>query len=163
MPLRYYPALIQQDEGGTPADGYGVVFPDLPGCTSGGSSVQKAATNAAEALGMYIEGLIEDDGTVPEASAPDAPLPDWLKYVPGHVVATILVPADVPGRTVRANVTFDAALVARVDRAAAGAGITRSAFLAQAAKERLARTGTTRRSRIQSRMGRPSWWAASLT
>jgi hypothetical protein len=66
-------------------------------------------------------------------------LPDWLKYVLGHVVATILVPADVPGRTVRANVTFDAALLASVDRAAAGAGITRSAFLAQAAKERLAR------------------------
>lgn len=37
--LRFYLALINQDENTGPEDGYGVVFPDLPGCVTVGETV----------------------------------------------------------------------------------------------------------------------------
>ncbi len=41
------------------------------------------------------------------------------------------------GRTVRANLTFDAGLLAAIDAEAARRGLTRSAFLASAAREKI--------------------------
>ena len=41
------------------------------------------------------------------------------------------------GRTVRINISLDKALVDRIDSAAAARGLTRSAFLAQAAREKI--------------------------
>jgi len=134
MPLRFYPAVISQDEPGGP---FGVVFPDLPGCVSGGDTVQAAAEAAAEALALHIEGMLEAGETLPPASAPDAPLPDWLAGAGGNTVARVLVPAEVPGRSVRANVTMDEGLLARLDAAAAAEGMSRSGYIAQAVRERL--------------------------
>jgi len=42
------------------------------------------------------------------------------------------------GRTVRANLTFDAGLLRAIDVAATQRGLTRSAFLASAAREKIA-------------------------
>jgi len=42
------------------------------------------------------------------------------------------------GRTVRANLTFDAGLLSAIDAAANERGLTRSAFLASAAREKIA-------------------------
>ena len=42
------------------------------------------------------------------------------------------------GRTVRANLTFDAGLLGAIDAAASERGLTRSAFLASAAREKIA-------------------------
>jgi hypothetical protein len=42
------------------------------------------------------------------------------------------------GRTVRINISLDKALVDQIDTAAAARGLTRSAFLAQAAREKIA-------------------------
>jgi predicted RNase H-like HicB family nuclease len=45
-----YVALIDGKAGA-----YGVVFPDLPGCTAMGKTVDQAIANAAEALRDWIE------------------------------------------------------------------------------------------------------------
>jgi predicted RNase H-like HicB family nuclease len=135
MALRYYPACIERA-----GDAYSVVFPDLPGCVSAGDTVQDAAVNAAEALAMHIEGMAEDRQDPPAPTPVDAPLPHWL-VADGEpaFVARILVPVEMPGRAVRANITMDEGLLRRVDAAAAAGGFTRSGFLAQAARERLER------------------------
>jgi predicted RNA binding protein YcfA (HicA-like mRNA interferase family)/predicted RNase H-like HicB family nuclease len=137
MAIRYYPALITQDEGDGPDDGYGVVFPDLPGCVSVGDTVQQAAESAAEALALHLEGMIEDREDVPSPSAPDAPLPAWLADAAGTIAARVLIPVEMPGRIVRANITLDAALLGRLDAAAAAQGMSRSGFIAEAVRERL--------------------------
>jgi hypothetical protein len=51
---------------------------------------------------------------------------------------TMLIPllAD-PGRTVRVNVTVERGLLDQIDEAAKARGLTRSAFLAQAAREKI--------------------------
>ena len=140
MTLYYYPACIEAAADG----GFGVFFPDLPGCVSGGDTVQQAAVNAAEALGLHIAGLAEDHGAIPGAipppSAPDAPLPDWLAEVAPQLVARVLVPVALPGRSVRTNITLDAALLARLDAAAAAAGMSRSGVIAEAVRARLRAT-----------------------
>jgi predicted RNase H-like HicB family nuclease len=137
--LRLYRALIGQDEGKEADDGYGVVFPDFPGCVSGGDTVQEAGAAAIEALSGHVELIAESGDPLPEPSPPDAPLPDWLAEVPGKTVATVLIPIEVPGRTQRINVSIDEALLARLDRAAAASGETRSGLIARAVREALAR------------------------
>jgi metal-responsive CopG/Arc/MetJ family transcriptional regulator len=45
------------------------------------------------------------------------------------------------GRAVKANLSLDAGLLAAIDEAAAARGLTRSAFLASAAREKIAAEG----------------------
>lgn len=95
MPVRHYRAVLEPDGKG----GYGVVFPDSPGCVSVGADAEAALHQAAEALALHIEGLLEDEATLPAPSAPDAPLPDWLTDEPGtERWARVLVPVTVPAR-----------------------------------------------------------------
>ena len=133
MALAYYRALLVQDEGEGPDAGYGVVFPDLPGCTSIGSTRMEAAKHAAEALAGHVALLVEAGEVLPKASDVDAPLPDWLEGA-GRVAAEVLVPVEIPGRAVRANITVDEGLLRRIDTAAQAMGNTRSGFLAEAAR-----------------------------
>jgi predicted RNase H-like HicB family nuclease len=128
--MRYFPAIIEKS-----SDGYGVFFPDLPGCTSAGETVQAAALNAEEALQAHIDLSVEHSDTIPEPSTLDqiAIDPDVTE------VARILVRADPPGRTVRVNITMPEDLLAAVDRYAVRTGFSRSGLLAQAVRERMRR------------------------
>jgi hypothetical protein len=55
----------------------------------------------------------------------------------GAVLFAVPLLADA-GRTVRINISLDKALVDQIDTAASARGLTRSAFLAQAAREKIA-------------------------
>jgi len=61
---RRYPAFIRKDKGN-----FGVSFPDLPGCVSGGSSWSEIMANAKEALQFHIDGMIEDGEEIPLPSS----------------------------------------------------------------------------------------------
>lgn len=131
--MRYFPAIVEKS-----SDGYGVFFPDLPGCTSAGATLQEAALNAEEALQAHIELSMEHGEPIPEPSTLDqiAADPDVVE------AARILVRADPPGRTVRVNITMPEDLLAAVDRYAVRTGYSRSGLLAQAVRERLRRDHT---------------------
>lgn len=124
----YYPAIIER---GT--DGFSVFFPDLPGCTSGGMTIQDAAQQAEEALDMHLTGLIEDGEPFPEPSDIDAIVVD----PDVDEAARLLVRGERPGRSVRVQVSIDEALLARIDKVAKN----RSGFLADAARAALAARG----------------------
>ena len=49
-----------------------------------------------------------------------------------------LLDVDLPGKTVRVNITLDEGMLGRIDRAAAAIGESRSGFLVSAARSRLA-------------------------
>lgn len=135
MRVQHFRALLEPDGKG----GYGVVFPDFPGCVSVGADAETAVHQAAEALALHIEGMLEDETTVPAPSAPDAPLPDWLADEPGtERWIRVLVPVAVPGKARRINVTLEEGLLARLDNAARQHRMTRSAFLANAVRRALA-------------------------
>jgi predicted RNase H-like HicB family nuclease len=67
MPVRHYPAIIEGDA----RTGYSVFFPDIPGCTSGGDTLQRAALNAEEALTGHIALMFEAGECVPAPSRLD--------------------------------------------------------------------------------------------
>ena len=114
MTVRYYPAIIER---GT--SGYGVFFPDLPGCVSAGDTAQEAAVNAEEALQAHLELTVESGFPFAPPSELDAVRMD----ADIDEVARILVRAEVPGRAVRVNVTLPADLLAAVDRHAKAHGV----------------------------------------
>jgi predicted RNase H-like HicB family nuclease len=120
-----YVAIIETDEDG----GFSVFFPDLPGCVSAGESIEEAFAAAEEALNGHLAVMAEHGEQIP------APTPfGQVTIEPDiQVVAKILVPAELPGRTVRINITMDSNLLARIDAQTAN----RSAFLSDAARRLL--------------------------
>lgn len=124
MAVTYYPAIIERG-----AAGFGVFFPDLPGCVSAGGTIQEAARNAEEALSGHLVTSSEHGDEIAEPSDLD----DVKRDPDVDEAARILVKADLPGRFVRLNITLDEALVAAIDRVAPN----RSGFLADAARNAL--------------------------
>ena len=125
MATAIYPAIIERA-----GDGYSVFFPDLPGCTSAGSTQDEAVLNAEEALsGHLLEAARQN-----EALADPSSLGDIERDPEVEEVARVLVRAERPGKIVRLNITLDEGLVAAIDRVAKN----RSGFLAEAARDALA-------------------------
>ena len=126
---RYYPAIVEAD-----ADGYSVFFPDLPGCASGGATLQEAARNAEQALQAHLEIAQELGEPLPPPSDLGAVVVD----ADIREAARLLVRADTAeAKPVRVNVMLPGDLLAALDRHAARLGTSRSGLLAQAAREKL--------------------------
>lgn len=125
MAIAIYPAIIERTE-----DGFSVFFPDLPGCTSAGSTVQQAALNAEDALAGHLLVSAQHGDEIADPTSLDQ-----LESDPDvEEAARILVRAERPGKSVRLNITLDEGLVAAIDRVAKN----RSGFLAEAARHELA-------------------------
>ena len=74
-----YVSFIHQDDAG-----YGVSFPDFPGCVSVGDTVDDAVRHASDALAFHVEGLIADGAPIPpprsiDAIKADPNLADWRR------------------------------------------------------------------------------------
>ena len=129
MASQFFPAIIV----GNQETGYSVSFPDLPGCTSVGETVDQAARNAEDALRGHLALMVFNGDTIPDQRSIDA-----IDRDPDvNEVARILVRSETPGRAVRVNITLHDRLLDQVDRAAASRGTSRSEFLSQAARQAL--------------------------
>ena len=129
-----YIALIDGEPGA-----YGAAFPDCPGCTAMGDTVDEAIRNAGEALREWIGDRIAAGKAPPETRSADAILSDPRE---AEAVAGSKLVASVPlyldeGRSVRVNLSLDAGALAMIDKAATERGVTRSAFLVSAAREKI--------------------------
>jgi len=122
---------------------YGVVVPDLPGCTSGGETIDAALRNAVEAVTLWVEDARADGEKIPQPRSAEklrkrpeiaAALAD------GGVLAYVPLVLDA-ARPVKANLSLDAGLLNAIDEAAERRGLTRSAFLASAAREKIESEG----------------------
>lgn len=132
---RTYPAFMLRD-----GSDYTVSFPDLPGCLTFGSSIEEAFDNAREALEGHLAAMVDAGMPLPDPT----PLEDAR---PGDddtaaVVARVLVPVAMPGRTVRTNISVDEGLLLAIDAQAPN----RSAFFAEAARNELSRRRKVRQS-----------------
>lgn len=118
---------------------WGVRIPDMPGCVGGGATPEAAIAEALVALRDVVAHKRSGGFAVPPASG----LAQVLAS--GEIAAgesTVLLPLLVDaGRTVRANLTLDAGLLEAIDAAAEMRGLTRSAFLASAAREKILAAG----------------------
>jgi predicted RNase H-like HicB family nuclease len=136
MAMKYYLGVVEKDADSA----FGMWFPDMPGCFPAADDFEDLPRVAAEVLRMHVEAM--------ESNGRDVPVPRAIAEVMAdrevrrslkEGATTMLVPllAD-PGRTVRVNVTVDRGLLEQIDEAAEARGLTRSAFLAQAAREKIA-------------------------
>ena len=123
------------------AGAYGVVFPDLPGCTAMGKTMDDALAHAAEALRDWADVAEEGGGKVPrpralEALRRDSEVKNALAA--GAGLATIPLVRET-GKPVKANLSIDSGVLAAMDEEAGRRSLTRSAFV-----EMLARTMLTK-------------------
>jgi predicted RNase H-like HicB family nuclease len=129
-------ALIHE-EGGV----FGISFPDFPGCIATARQEEEAIRKASEVLTFHVAGMVEDGDPLPRLRSlvelrADAEVAAEL----GEAIVA-LVPFDLPSRAVRVNISMDARLLDAVDRAAEASGQSRSAYLAEAVRERIKRAG----------------------
>jgi predicted RNase H-like HicB family nuclease len=129
-----YIGLIHKD-----ADSdYGVSFPDFPGVVTAGKDLDDARAMAEEALTFHIDGLLEDGEAIPEASSLEE-----VMAVPDNkdgVAILVAVKTDA-AKSVRVNVTLPEDVLAQIDKFAKERGLSRSGFLAQAAKRVIEQEG----------------------
>ena len=117
---------------------YGGSFPDFPGATTGADDLDELYRKAAEMLAFHVGSMVEDGVPLPIPRSLDELRNDPV-FLEDSVGALIgLVDVELPGKAVRVNISVEENLLKRIDRAAEAAGETRSGFLAQAAKARLA-------------------------
>jgi predicted RNase H-like HicB family nuclease len=122
---------------------YGVVVPDLPGCTSGGATVDAALRSAVEAVTLWVEDARADGEKIPTPRTAEKLRNDpevAAALAEDGVLAYVPLVLDA-ARPVKANLSLDAGLLNAIDEAAERRGLTRSAFLASAAREKIESEG----------------------
>lgn len=131
-----YVAVIEKE----PDSAFGVWFPDVEGCFSAGDTLDEAVVNAATALRQHAEAVESSGRRIPAPRSIDEVRldEDVAASVEGGAVLFAVPLLSDAGRTVRINISLDKALVDQIDTAASARGLTRSAFLAQAAREKIA-------------------------
>ena len=122
---------------------YGMYVPDMPGCTSMGNTIAELLVNAQEALQLWAEDVLASKERLPKPRSIEAIREDaevTRDLAEGGVLAFVPLVIET-GRPAKANLSLDAGLLAAIDDAAAARGLTRSAFLASAAREKIAAEG----------------------
>lgn len=126
--MKYFYAIVHKDDDSA----FGVEFPDLPGCFSAADVEEDILPNASEALDLWFD------------DQPDvAPSPlDKVRAGAGKALRDgafiVAVPRIVRGgKQERVNLSLDRGILDAIDTAAAERKLTRSAFLAQAARNEI--------------------------
>ena len=128
-----YVSFIHRDEAG-----YGVSFPDFPGCVSAGDTVDDAVLHGSEALAFHVEGLVQDGEPIPaprsiDAIKADPDLEEWRRGADFVLIPLLLD----RGSSRRVNISLDRGLLEAIDDEARQRRMTRSAFLATAARHEI--------------------------
>ncbi|MEQ8404470.1 MAG: type II toxin-antitoxin system HicB family antitoxin [Oceanicaulis sp.] len=113
---------------------FGIHFPDAPGCFSAAERFEDLPHMAAEALALWSE---DAEPVIPrsfDSIRQDSEVVRDLKQ--GAVLLAVPL-ISLSGRTVKANLTLDAGLLQAIDAAAKARGLSRSAFMADAARREL--------------------------
>jgi len=129
-----YLALVDGEAGA-----YGVVIPELEGCTAMGDTMEAALANAVDAMRDWVQVVEEDGGTIPqprrlEEVRQDAEVIEALAE--GAMLTTVALVRHT-GRPVKANLSLDSGVLEALDREAKRRHLTRSAMV-EAMTHRLA-------------------------
>jgi len=129
--MRHFIGVVHHEKG----SGWGIHFPDVPGCFSAADTLDELPAKASEALSFWFEDQPMIEPRALELIQKDLGCIDYLTS--GAFLMAIPLVA-LTGRTVKANLTMDAGLLQAIDAAAKARGMTRSAFLADIARREIA-------------------------
>lgn len=120
---------------------YTVTFPDLPGCITQGDSLEDAFRMAQEALECHLLGMHEDGDTLPGPSTlkhakelAEREAQEDGEVLPAGTLYQLIPAPHIAVTPVRVNISLAPQVLALVDRLAKEEGMSRSGFLATAAR-----------------------------
>ncbi len=128
--MSHFIALVHKEKGSA----YGVQFPDVPGCYSAADKMDDLVANAAEALSLFAEDEALPQPRSIERLAKDKAVAAELA-TGAFLVAVPLISNDT--RVVSANISLERGVLKAIDHEAKRRKLTRSAFLAQAARNEM--------------------------
>ena len=126
MTTLVFPALAR----GGQAGGYTATFPDLPGLSVQGGAIADLVEAAREAVQKELSRLSDEGQEWPKPTAAET-----IPAEPG--VIPFLVDISVEDPPVRVNISIGERLLKRIDQAADARGMSRSGFIASAARTAL--------------------------
>ena len=128
--MRYYTALVHHDADSA----YGLTFPDMPGCFAAADSWDDIPRATAEALDLWFEDQPDVEPASIEAIRQRADVAEELAA--GAVLMPVpYIPADTA--LARVNISIERGLLRAIDETAKARRMTRSSFLASAARREL--------------------------
>ncbi|WP_075217492.1 type II toxin-antitoxin system HicB family antitoxin [Mongoliimonas terrestris] len=125
-----YIGIVHGGEGA----GYGLSFPDLPGCVTASENLDELRALAEEALALHVEGMLAEGLPVPQPS----PLATVMAAPQSEGGIPLLVPLKLAAKTVRVNITLPEEALRDIDTFAESHGYSRSGFLVSAARKFMA-------------------------
>lgn len=138
MPIYFAQFLPASDKPGT----YCVDFPDLPGCFTDGDSLPEALSNARECLTGYLKACAKQGEDIPTPSSAaevqrkaEAHCRELQIDIPEGTFYQAVQSDTLDEKPIQVSVSMLPSLVNAIDRAARQTGMTRSGFLAVAAKK----------------------------
>jgi len=122
-----YVALFEKEQ-----NGFGVVFPDFPECTTFGENIDEAVDQAHEALALYLEMFLEKSQDMPEPT----PKKTLLALPENKKKKAIYVSAEGDGSDFEEfEVVMHGHLLKRIEKYCKEYGISPADFLAVSARE----------------------------
>ncbi len=116
---------------------YGVIVPDIPGCFSAGDTLDEALHHVEDAIILQLEDILERGGEIPEASMPEEIIAtrqddqDWACF------GIDINLEHVSTKAKRINITMPEGVLNMVDEVAKKNHQNRSAFLTEAALDKI--------------------------
>jgi predicted RNase H-like HicB family nuclease len=128
--MRYFTAIVHQDG----ISSYGLSFPDLPGCFAAADDWDGIPLAVAEALDLWFA---DQDDVTPAALHDVRERPEVAAQIAeGAVLMPVpYIPADATPE--RVNISIERGLLRAIDQTAKERGVTRSSFLAAAARREI--------------------------
>jgi predicted RNase H-like HicB family nuclease len=126
-------ALIHEGNGE-----FAAAFPDFPGVIAISDNLEAVITEATRLLAAEVDAMIDDGLELPAVRTLSelGNDPAFREDAVGAMIA--VVPCAAP--VVRVSIAVERSLLAQLDRAAEAAGATRSKYVAEAVRRRLAAT-----------------------
>ncbi len=119
---------------------FGISFPDCPGCVAMGKDENEAFANAVEALAEWLGDLPPAERPQPRGVVDLRSDPEVNDQIAEGSIFVVVPFISEQGRPTRANISIDVGLLETIDETARMLGLTRSSFLAQAAREKIGRS-----------------------
>ncbi|MGO9389057.1 type II toxin-antitoxin system HicB family antitoxin [Rhodoblastus sp.] len=119
---------------------FGISFPDCLGCVAMGKDENDVFANAIEALAEWLGDLSPAERPQPRGVVDLRQDPDVNEQIAEGSIFVVVPFISEQARPARANISIDAGLLETIDETAKMLGLTRSSFLAQAAREKINRS-----------------------
>jgi predicted RNase H-like HicB family nuclease len=130
--MTYYIGLVHKEKDSA----FGVQFPDVPGCFSASDDMDHVVSNATEALSLWAEDMTPPTPRCLEEIISET---DIATDLAGGAFLISVPLTENDTRVVSANISMERGMLKAIDSAAKRRKLTRSAFLAQAARNEINR------------------------